>query len=151
MLGCGNLSISMTLEQMISRVRDCARSMNELYGRTVFDEWAVVSLLPKQGTVLDYVGPRKDEFAGRFGRDLAALRESLLRGRHQFGDFDFARDGTGSHFDAYLCAGEGLYLMCNNTFTTMTEITKDPQWLAAQKPFVVLSEKLRSNPATYTA
>lgn len=125
--------------------------MNELYGRTVFDEWAIVSLLPKQGTVLDYSGPRRDDFASHFSRDLATLRDSLLRGRHQFGDFEFARDGAGSQFDAYLCAGEGLFLMCNNTFTTMAEITKDPKWLGAQEPFVVLSEKLRSSPVTFTA
>ena len=80
----------MTLDQAIPRLRDCARKMNEIYGRTIFDEWAVVSLLPECSRLLDYSGPRKDEFAGKFSRDLAELRQSLLKGRHHFGDFEFA-------------------------------------------------------------
>jgi len=141
----------MTLDQAIPRLRDCARQMNQLYGRTLFDEWAVVSLLPDRSRLLDYAGPRHEEFTGSFNRDLAALRNSLLKGRHNFGDFEFAREGTGSQFDAFMCLGEGLYLMCNNLNTTMAEITKDPNWLGAQVPFVELSEKFRSSPVTFTA
>ena len=68
-----------------------------------------------------------------------------------FGDFEFAREGTGSQFDAFVCIGDGVYVMCNNLYTTMAEITKDAQWLRAQKPFVELSEYFRSNPVTFTA
>jgi hypothetical protein len=42
--------------------------------------------------------------------------------------------------------GEGLYLICNNTALTMDMIAKEPSWLAAQKPFVELSEKFCQNP-----
>lgn len=141
----------MTLDQAIPRLRDCARKMNELYHRTVFDEWAVVSLLPDHSRLLDYSGPRRDEFAGSFNRDLATLRSSLRQGRHGFGDYEFTREGAGSQFDAFMCIGDGLYLMCNNLYTTMAEITKDPNWLAAQVPFVELSEKFHSSPVTFTA
>ncbi|HAV60837.1 MAG TPA: hypothetical protein DCY13_00535 [Verrucomicrobiales bacterium] len=141
----------MNLEKAIDAVRSSARRMNELYGRTVFDEWAIVSLLPNQGRVLDYSGPRANEFAASFKKDLATLRTSLLKGEHQFGDHEFARHGQGSQFDAYMCIGEGVYLMCNNLYTTMDEITKDPRWLGAQVPFVELSELFHSSPVTYTA
>lgn len=141
----------MTLDQAIPRLRDCARKMNELYNRIVFDEWAIVSLLPDRSRLLDYAGPRREEFAGSFNRDLAALRSSLLKGRHNFGDFEFAREGSGSQFDAFMCIGDGVYLMCNNLYTSMAEITKDERWLSAQAPFVELSEKFRSSPVTFTA
>ncbi len=141
----------MTLDQAIPRLRECARQMNEIFGRTVFDEWAVVSLLPDRSRLLDYSGPRKDEFTGKFSRDLATLRQSLLTGRHNFGDFEFAREGKGTQFDAFICVGEGVYVMCNNLYTTMAEITKDSKWLGAQVPFVELSEKFRSSPVTFTA
>jgi hypothetical protein len=125
--------------------------MNEVYGRAVFDEWAVVSLLPERSLLLDYAGPRREEFAASFHRDLAALRQSLLKGSHHFGDFDFAREGRGSQFDAFMCIGDGVYLMCNNLYTSMAEITRDERWLLAQKSFVELSESFRSNPVTFTA
>ncbi len=141
----------MTLDQAIPRLRDCARKMNEIYGRTIFDEWAVVSLMPECSRLLDYSGPRKDEFAGKFSRDLAELRQSLLKGRHHFGDFEFTREGKGSQFDAFICVGDGVYVMCNNLYTTMAEISKDAKWLDAQVPFVELSEKFRSSPVTFTA
>lgn len=141
----------MTLDQAIPRLRDCARRMNEVFGRTVFDEWAIVSLLPEHSRLLDYSGPRREEFTKKFNSDLASLRQSLLAGRHNFGDFEFAREGKGTQFDAFICMGEGLYVMCNNLYTTIAEITKDAHWLTAQVPFVELSEKFRSSPVTFTA
>ena len=141
----------MNLTEAIASVRTSARRMNDLYGRTVWGEWAVYSLRPKQCRVLDYSAPRKHEFAGNSKKDLATLRNALLGGRHQFGDFEFARRGTGSEFDAFMCIGDGVYLTCNNLYTTMEEITKDKKWLGAQVPFVELSETFRSSPVTYTA
>ena len=125
--------------------------MDEAYGRSVFDEWAVVSLLPHQGRVLDYLGPRADVFAENFSRDIVKLRKALVSQSHDFGQFEFARDGEGSEFDAFMCIGEGVYLICNNLFATMEDITRDERWYNAQVPFVELSEEFRSNPLTYTA
>jgi hypothetical protein len=62
------------------------------------------------------------------------------------GDFEFARHGVGPAFEAFMVLGRGVYLICNNTVQSMDSITKDPLWLAAQVPFVELSEKVRGNP-----
>jgi hypothetical protein len=45
-------------------------------------------------------------------------------------------------------AGKGLYLVCNNTHSSMSEIAKDPKWIQAQVPFAELSDKMRSDPLT---
>ena len=39
----------MTLEEAIGQIKSCAKEMDARYGRTVFDEWAVISLAGKQG------------------------------------------------------------------------------------------------------
>jgi len=139
------------LNNAINQVRHCSSQMDAAYGRTVFDEWAIVSLLPKQGRVLDYKGPRHEQFASSFSDDLAQLRQSLVSQTHEFGQFEFARDGAGSQFDAFMCIGDGVYLMCNNLFATMDDITRDEKWFRAQVPFVEMSEGFRSNPVTFTA
>ena len=139
------------VDEAFSQVRQCSNRMDEAYGRTVFDEWAIVSLLPNQGRILDYIGPRKQQFASSFSSDLAKLRKALITQKHDFGQFEFARDGEGSEFDAFMCIGDGVYLMCNNLFATMEDITSDERWFNAQVPFVELSEEFRSNPVTFTA
>ena len=122
--------------------------MNAHYGKPVFDEWAVVSLLQHQASVLGYVGPRNDEFLKTFADDLGALRMALLNGQYQAGDFEFARNNAGTKFEAFMTLGEGLYLICNNTQSTMDDIAKNPKWLSAQQPFAALSDKVRSSPLT---
>ena len=42
--------------------------------------------------------------------------------------------------------GPAAYLFCNHTTKSMTDIRRDPRWLAAQEPFVELSAKFRSDP-----
>src|SRR5678815_780959 len=83
---------SMNLVETMNAVRSCATQMNAQYGKPVFDEWAVVSLLRQQARVLGYVGPRNDEFLKSFADDLGQLRAALLNGNYQVGDFEFARD-----------------------------------------------------------
>ena len=56
------------------------------------------------------------------------------------------RHAGGTRFDAFLVLGRGFYLICNNTRQSMDAITKDSRWLAAQIPFVELSDKIRANP-----
>jgi hypothetical protein len=132
----------------MNAVRSCATQMNAQYGKPVFDEWAVVSLLQQQARVLGYVGPRNDEFLKSFADDLGQLRTALLNGNYQVGDFEFARNNAGTKFEAFMTLGEGLYLICNNTQSNMDDITKNPKWLSAQEPFAALSDKVRSNPVT---
>ena len=77
------------------------------YGKTVFDEWAVVSLAENKARVLAYVGPRNDDFLKNFANDLGALRAELLDADYGVGDFAFARHGTGTRFEAFMVLGAG--------------------------------------------
>jgi hypothetical protein len=120
--------------------------MDARYKKTVFDEWAIVSLADRKGQLLAYIGPRKEGFQKNFQTDAGALRQGLLNEQYTVGDFEFTRQAVGSAFEAFMVAGRGLYLICNNTVQSMDAISKDPLWLGAQEPFVDLSEKFRADP-----
>jgi hypothetical protein len=139
----------MTLEEAINTVRTHIRRMQEVYRKPVFDEWALVAMLGNKGKALCYEGPRREEFHRDFNQDAQAFAADLRRTTHNLGDFDFSRHGVGTKFDAFLVVGEGLFLICNNTQQSMTDITQDPLWLSAQVPFVELSDSFRSNPLFY--
>ena len=136
----------MRLDQTTEMIKTCAAQMDAQYGQVVFDEWAIISLTIPKGRVLAYIGPRKEGFQKNFRTDVGALREGLLNPKYSVGDFEFARHGVGPAFEAFMVMGRGVYLICNNTVQSMDSITKDPLWLAAQVPFVELSEKVRDNP-----
>ena len=74
------------------------------------------------------------------------MREGLLNKDYNVGDFEFERHALGPAFESFMVAGQGVYLICNNTVQSMDAITKDPLWLGAQVPFVDLSEKFRADP-----
>jgi hypothetical protein len=139
---------TMTLDEATSLIRTCVEQMNTRYRRTVFDEWAVVSLRERGGKVLSYHGPRREDFQKHFARDLDSLRQDIGNRSFGVGDFEFARHGVGTKFEAFLVLGEGLYLICNNTAASMEDISRDPRWLGAQVPFVELSDRIRANPLT---
>lgn len=136
------MNTSMNLDEMMQAVRECAQQMDSRYGETVFDEWVVVSLLPAQPRILNYFGPRNYEFRQNFSRDLGTLRAALLSGDHNPGDFEFARHATGTCFEGFMALGDDLYLICNNTRSSMAEIARNPRWLSAQVPFADLSERI---------
>jgi hypothetical protein len=120
--------------------------MDSRYGKTVFDEWAVVSLVHNKARVLAYIGPRNDEFLENFVKDLGVLRAGLHNGGYGVGDFEFARHGVGTGHEVFMVLGAGLYLICNNTHESMESIAKNSRWLDAQIPFAELSDKIRANP-----
>lgn len=136
----------MTVDDALHRIKKCSEQMNDRYGKVVFDEWAVVSLARNKGRILAYIGPRNDDFLKNFANDLGALRAELLDSKYSVGDFEFARHGVGTGFEAFMVLGDGVYLICNNTRASMNDITKDPKWLNAQVPFAELSETIRANP-----
>ena len=136
----------MTLDETKGFIRICASQMNTRYGKTVFDEWAVVSLAENKARVMAYVGPRNDDFLKNFVNDLGGLRGELLGAKYGVGDFVFARHGIGTGFEVFMVLGPGIYLICNNTHESMDSIAKDPRWLGAQVPFAELSDKIRANP-----
>jgi hypothetical protein len=135
----------MNLDQANQAIRTTVERMNTLYGSPVFDEWAVLSLNEVGGRILTYAGPRKEDFQKNFARDFGVLSDELPSPKFGIGDFEFARHGAGTRFDAFLVVGRGLYLICNNTHASMDAITKDAHWLKAQVPFVELSDKFRSD------
>jgi hypothetical protein len=136
----------MTLEQATTCIKSCASQMDVRYGKTVFDEWAVISLAQNKARVLNYIGPRNDDFLKNFANDLGGLRAGLYNANYDVGDFEFARHGVGTGFEAFMVLGDGIFLICNNTRESMDMIAKDPRWLKAQVPFAELSEKIRPNP-----
>jgi hypothetical protein len=136
-----------TLEESTRLIQHCADQMNETCRQVVFDEWAVVSVADQRSRILQYLGPRNDDFLKAFADDLAALRAQLLREDYSVGDFEFARHGVGALFEAFMVLAEGIYLICNNTVqSSMAGITRDPRWVEAQAPFVELSDQVRANP-----
>jgi hypothetical protein len=139
----------MNLDQALAQVRSCAARMDAVYKQPVFDEWVIVSLLIGQEQVLAYLGPRTDQFLQHFAIDFAKLRDEILTDRHGVGDFEFARDADGTHYDAFLVLSDGLFLICNNTTLTMNVITRDKRWLQAQVPFVEMSDLFRADPLVH--
>jgi hypothetical protein len=136
----------MQLEEAIKHIKSCSDQMNARYGKIVFDEWAVVSLVNGKAGLVHYTGPRLAGFQTNFAADAAGLRESFLTQKYAVGDFEFTRHGVGTSFESFMVLGEGLYLICNNTKLTMDMIAKEPTWLEAQKPFVELSEAFCASP-----
>ena len=112
----------MTLEEIGTRIKQCAEQMNSRYGSPVFDEWAIVSLIENRAKVLAYTGPRNDDFLKNFARDLGSLRTALTGGDYGIGDFEFSRHGVGTSHEAFLVLGNDLFLICNNTRESMESI-----------------------------
>jgi hypothetical protein len=138
----------MTINQAMTLIRSCGDQMNARYQKVVFDEWAIISLNGQQGRLLGYVGPRRAGFQKNFLADAGPLRDGLLRQACAPGDFEFARHGVGTGFEAFMALGEGIFLICNNTVQSMDGIAKDPRWIGAQVPFVDLSDTFRCHPLT---
>ncbi|HEV2691485.1 MAG TPA: hypothetical protein VG347_01165 [Verrucomicrobiae bacterium] len=136
----------MTLEEIGQQIKICKEQMDSRYGSSVFDEWAVVSLVENRARVLAYTGPRNDDFLKNFARDLGSLRASLTSDSFGAGDFEFARHSTGTGYEGFLVVGQGLFLICNNTSDSLESIAKNPRWLAAQVPFVEMAERVRTSP-----
>lgn len=141
----------MTVEEAAKLIKVCADQMNDRYGKVVFDEWAVIALAQNKGRIISYTGPRREAFLKNFDQDLGTLRAELLDPKYRAGDFEFARHGVGTSFEAFMVLGGGTYLICNHTVASMNDIAKDPRWLNAQVPFAELSDKIRSNPIEATA
>ena len=136
----------MNLDEVKLLIKQSTAQMDAFYGRSVFNEWAIISLAENRARVLAYVGPRNDDFLKNFANDLGSLRAELLDANYGVGDFAFARHGLGTHFEAFMVLGVAIYLIFNNTNDSMDNIAKDPLWLKAQVPFAEIGDKLRTNP-----
>ena len=78
----------MTLPEITRSIQRCAEQMNALYKKVVFDEWAIVSLAHKKSRILNYLGPRNDDFLKNFANDLGTLRTELGKDKRGPGDFE---------------------------------------------------------------
>ena len=120
--------------------------MNTLYQKPLFDEWVLVKLARSEGAILAYQGPRAESYQRRFKTDIAPLQVEIEGRKMAVGDFEFAPNAHGAHFDAVIRLGAAAYLFCNNTTKSMTDIRQDPLWREAQKPFADLATSFRENP-----
>ena len=129
----------------INLIQACGARMTALFGKPVFDEWAILKL-NGIATVSYYSGPRPSSFIATFAHDSAALSRETGGRKYSPGEFEFARDSGGTAFDVFVVLGGGCILVCNNTDAAMTDIRKHPEWLKAQVPFVEMTEKFRADP-----
>lgn len=137
----------MDLTKAIDAIDNHLCRLDNTYGRPVFDEWAIVTSDGKM--VLHYNGQREERFAMDFADEMQALRAELVADRADHfsgGEFGFTRKGAGTAFDAYICLGPGVFVVCNNTLKSMEEVTADPNWLRAQGTFVDLSQRFAVAP-----
>ena len=141
----------MTLLEATKLIRQCAEQMDSLYGKVVFDEWAVILAQEEKARLLAYIGPRRENFQKNFAADIADLRTEYRSGSHGFGDFAFSRHGVGTKVEAFMVLGKDIFLICNHTTQSMNDITQNPLWLSAQVPFVELSDQVRASPVVHPA
>jgi hypothetical protein len=138
----------MNVKTASARIGSALEKLDAAVGETVFDEWALVGSDPKVWKLFSYRGPRKEEFISEFKSDMNALRETLDLSNALVGDFAFSHEGHGSGFDAHICAGEGVFILFNNTEKNTTEIVSNPKWRPAQIHFSNLLEAFISDPVT---
>ncbi len=139
---------AMNLETARKLVAQCREKMDTAYQKPVFDEWVVVSFAPAPALadILAYEGPRAETYKKSLHADSAPLAREMQDHAYEIGDFEFVGDARGSHFDACVRIGNRTYLLCNNTYGTLSDLRQDARWLKAQKPFVDLTEKFRTDP-----
>lgn len=136
----------MNLDAAVARIEKSFSRMNEVYRRPVFDELLIVDRSASPVRLLHYSGPRKDTILETIIDETAALRDGHVGKEILAGEFDFTHDGVGSDFDAFICLGKDLFLLCNHTEKSMPDITSDPNWLAAQGQFLNASQFFAVDP-----
>jgi hypothetical protein len=136
----------MNLADARTTIATALARMNTAYGQVVFTEWVLVSIRADRGAILAYEGPRPEKYKQQFTLDLGTMLRELAGQKLGVGDFAFASDAAGTHYDACMRLGESSYLFANHIMRTMTEIRDHPLWLNAQKPWVELSQKFAADP-----
>lgn len=122
--------------------------MRAAYMRPVFDEWAILALGDKGGSVVAYQGPRPDVFKKQLPEDAEPLRARTKGKEFAEGDIEFVPDAADTRYDAFMKIGATSYLVLNHTVKTMNDIRADGKWLGVQAVLFELSEKFRADPLT---
>lgn len=136
----------MNLDTAKARTETALKNLETAIGEPVFNEWAIVEKSSNGWKLAEYGGSRKEEFVADFGKDIAALRETLNPENIQVGDFAFSHEGFGSGFDAHMCVGTDKLILFNNTEKSTGEITSNPMWTTAQVHFSNLLEAFIADP-----
>lgn len=140
----------MNSAEAIPLISQQIRHMATLYGRSVFDEWAVIALdRSSVASILFYEGHRADTFTKDLPDDSRALREATAARTCEIGDFEFVHHAAAARIDAFLRLGPSAYLLCNATTRTMEEIRSDPRWLKAQVAWFELGQAFRADPLEF--
>jgi len=107
--------------------------------KTVFDEWAVVSLAENKARVLAYIGSAARRFPEKFCQRPRTLRAELHNASYGVGDFAFARprDFWNQFLEAFpfWFGGGDLFDLQQHAGNHGYELPKTPRWLSAQVSF----------------
>lgn len=131
----------MNVEKMEGLVGKTLDRMAAICNEPVFDEWALVSLTDTGLSLVEYNGERYDDFLASFSEDFSALKTVFDAQLPGIGEFAFSYEGAGTGFDAFVCVGNNLFLLFNNTQKSTTEIAQSAGWKASQVAFVELCER----------
>ncbi len=131
----------MNLQTAIDLVHRAVSQMHLATGSPVFNEWMIVSVTGPAVQILHYSGPRSVLSQKKMQTELRSLEEEMARDGYTSGQFFFSHNATGTHYDAFILAGPGKYVLFNNTTLTMSEICRDAFWQKQQIHFVELSER----------
>lgn len=129
-------------------IGDALAAMARQYMRPVFDEWVLLTVSDRTVRILAYEGPRPDNYRDEFAEDMRVVAAGLLGTHHNPGDFEFSHEGDGKMYDAFVVAGERVFLALNNTAKSMPQITADPLWRDTQGCFLRLCDSFRCSPVT---
>jgi len=136
----------MNVEKALELLGKTVERMAAMYGEPVFDEWALVSLAPEGFRLIQYYGPRPENFTASFAEDFEALKKEFAAHVPRPGEFAFSHEGVRTGFDAFICAGDQLFLLFNNTTKSVPEIVRSAGWKSAQLAFVELYERFIKDP-----
>ena len=148
----------MTLSETISYVREMLGRMNEVYGDTFFDEFAIMEFHAENREqrqaatfqIYHYEGPREERFHEDFVTDSAGIRNALtMHGdawRKSGGQFNFTNHGAGEKFDVAMCLRPRIFLFCNNTKKSLAELRESPNWSAPVEVFLEISAEFTATP-----
>ena len=132
-------------------IHHAVERMRAAYLRSVFDEWAILSVPVKSGGVVAYRGPRAGLFRRNLATDAEPLRRITVGKQFSEGDIEFVPDAADTCYDAFMKIGPSCYLVLNHTVKTMDEIRADAKWLGVQAVLFELSERFRGDPVEVRA
>lgn len=143
----------MDIKNAVALIRLQLGKMNVKYEGVIFEEFSVIEFRsPKPIRLHHFDGVRSvEEMRDEFKRDVSSLEKELLNAqKKEIGFFHFAQDAEGSFYDAFMKAGENMYIIFNNAQHSMNEIKKKGNWIKAQENFVIMSDMFATNPLALT-